>query len=76
MLKVVQFILINIIKMSLASSSGKNKFFQNFRSLQNFSEALAVQKMTGKRGIKLLQQQIISGNKNDSYVHICTLILF
>ena len=55
--------------MSLASSSGKNKCFQNCRSLQNFSEALAVQKMAEKRGIKLLQQ-IISGNKNDSFVFI------
>ena len=61
--------------MRLVSSSGKNKCFQNCQCLQNFSEALAVQKMAGKRGIKLLQQ-IISGNKNDSYVHICTLILF
>ena len=61
--------------MSLESSSAKNKCFQNCRCLQNFSEALAVQKMAGKRGIKLLQQ-IIIGNKNDSYVHICTLILF
>ena len=59
MLKVVQFILIYIIKMSLASSSEKNKCFQNCRCLQNFSEALAVQKMAGKRGIKLLQQIII-----------------
>ena len=75
MLKVVQFILIYIIKMSLASSSGKNKCFQNCRCLHNFSEALAVQKIAGKRGIKLLQQ-IISGNQNDSYVYICTLILF
>ena len=75
MLKVVQFILIYIIKMSLASSSGKNKCFQNCRSLQNSAEALAVQKMAGKRGIKL-SQQIISGNRNDSFVHIFTLILF
>ena len=45
MLKVVQLILIYIIKISLESSSGKNKCFQNYRSLQKFSEALAVQKM-------------------------------
>ena len=74
MLKVVQLIFIFIIKMSLASSSGK-KCFQNCPSLQKFSEALAVQKLAGKRGIKLLQQ-ITNGNKKDSFVHIFTLILF
>ena len=49
--------------------------FSKLPEFTKFSEALAVQKMAVKRGIKLLQQ-IISGNKNDSYVHICTLILF
>ena len=50
MLKVVQLIFIFIIKISLASSSRK-KCFQNCLRLQKFSEALAVQKLAGKRGI-------------------------